>query len=654
MFTVLLTTIIYGTWTTHSTDLDCNDAFECVGRSLNDTGHTAFNGYKSGFGPTTSWHGGTTICRAAFSCDSMAFLTSISGADEYIRCEGASSCANTTITTSYDCTCYGANSCVYAQISATETNAIVQCNADQSCSFAHINNTETVHGAGAYALYNAMIDTQGIDRSTFTIDLSADYAAYGATLTCRSGHTCNIYCYGYKSCFMFYVNCIGNCIIITRFNGKNTIAPITNFTQFDANPSIPLLQDSMSFITRNEQLCNTQGMNSDDYDERRNVDIVMDTEGPICCRGRSSCIYSVIQYQGITGQYVICSGFNACHSSRIDSNNGHVFCGAREACHLSMIVNSDIVYCLGMSSCLKATITKSSNVLCFGSRSCWLADIISNGTDLNVNFTAYRAAESANIYCNVSDLCTVVCSGYESCLNTALYCDGLCDVQCDAFSGCPIGITLAPTTDPTLNPTQYPTSNPTVYPSSQPTQFPSFIPTYSTQQTSNATRNPSSNPLHSPSFNPAQHLSTYNPSFTPTVLSSQEGTLTESDHIDDLETTIVWMMVLCLILTAFAAISIFVLRNKRRKKASVSVQQQVLEMTAPKLQEVILKVNSTSNVNSKQKQNNAQTGEQDGNKMEYSRSNESSTFSADIPEGVTSSGTIKIKFPKKRTKGQFL
>eukprot|EP01083_Nonionella_stella_P184464 669761_1 len=158
MFTVLLTTIIYGTWTAYSTDLDCNYAFECVGRSLNDTGHTNFNGYKSGFGSTTSWGGGTAICRAAFSCDSMAFLMSIS--DDYIYCEGASSCANTTITTSYDCACSGANSCVYAQLSAMKS----ECNADQSCSFAHINNTETVNGAGAYALYNAMIDTQGIDR----------------------------------------------------------------------------------------------------------------------------------------------------------------------------------------------------------------------------------------------------------------------------------------------------------------------------------------------------------------------------------------------------------------------------------------------------------------------------------------------------------
>eukprot|EP01083_Nonionella_stella_P004414 12765_1 len=642
MLLLLLTTIVCNVWTSYS-DINCENAYECVGRSLNNTGHTAFNGYKSGFGPTTSWYGGSTICRAAFSCNSMDFLTSIHppGTEAYIRGEGVFACANTTITSSEYCACSGATGCVFSHLFATSSGGHIGCFGDQSCAFAYIEKTAYVLGEGSYSLYRATIDTQDLDNSTnVSIELYGDYAAYGATLTCRSGHTCNIYCYGYKSCFMFYVNCIGNCIIITRFNGKNTIAPITNFTQFDANPSIPLLQDSMSFITRNEQLCNTQGMNSDDYDERRNVDIVMDTEGPICCRGRSSCIYSVIQYQGITGQYVICSGFNACHSSRIDSNNGHVFCGAREACHLSMIVNSDIVYCLGMSSCLKATITKSSNVLCFGSRSCWLADIISNGTDLNVNFTAYRAAESANIYCNVSDLCTVVCSGYESCLNTALYCDGLCDVQCDAFSGCPIGITLAPTTDPTLNPTQYPTSNPTVYPSSQPTQFPSFIPTYSTQQTSNATRNPSSNPSSN--------------ALILTTLSSQEGTLTESDHIDDLETTIVWMMVLCLILTAFAAISIFVLRNKRRKKASVSVQQQVLEMTAPKLQEVILKVNSTSNVNSKQKQNNAQTGEQDGNKMEYSRSNESSTFSADIPEGVTSSGTIKIKFPKKRTKGEFM
>eukprot|EP01083_Nonionella_stella_P303527 1051105_1 len=302
MLTMLLTTIVYGIWTAYSTE--CNNAFECVGQSLNDTEHTAFNGYKSGFGPTTSWHGGTTICRAAFSCNSMAFLTSISGSEEYIHCEGVSSCGNTTITTSQECYCAGANSCAYTQLSA---GRFIDCQGDQSCSFAHINNTETVHGAGAYALYNAMIDTQGIDRSTFTIDLSADYAAYGATLICRSGHTCDIYCTGYTACFMFYVNCIGTCNFITRFNGKDTIAPVIDIGQFDPNPSIPILQDSMSIITRNEQFCNTQttSLNSDNYQERRDVNITMDTEGPICCRGRDSCRSSVIRYQGITGQDTI-------------------------------------------------------------------------------------------------------------------------------------------------------------------------------------------------------------------------------------------------------------------------------------------------------------------------------------------------------------
>eukprot|EP01083_Nonionella_stella_P065037 170027_1 len=514
MFTLLLTTIVYGIWTAYSTE--CNNAFECVGQSLNDTEHTAFNGYKSGFGPTTSWHGGTTICRAAFSCNSMAFLTSISGSEEYIRCEGVSSCANTTITTSQECNCAGANSCVYTQLSSGD---VIGCQGDQSCSFAHIDNTERVDGAGAYSLYKAVIDTQDIDSSTqFTIALSGDYAAYGATLICRSGYTCNIDCYGYTSCFMFYVNCLGNCKITTRSNGKFTIAPITNITQFDPNPSIPSLHDSMSITTTIEHLCNTQttSLNSDNYQERRDVNITMDTEGPICCRGRDSCRSSVIRYQGITGQDTICSGYNACRYSEIYANRGNIFCHGRVACGNSFVVNSEIVYCTAVDSCTEASITKTSTIVCSGWDSCWLAIITSDGTDLNANFTGYNSAREANIYCNVGDVCNIACRGFESCLDTTLYCDGICAVQCDELSLCPDVITLDPTeatndptlqpsepTDhPSLNPTQNPSASPTLYPSSNPTNHPSLIPTEVTESPSNPTHEPSSNPTQYPSFIP--------------------------------------------------------------------------------------------------------------------------------------------------------
>eukprot|EP01083_Nonionella_stella_P256695 879492_1 len=677
MFTVLLTTIIYGTWTAYSTDLDCNYAFECVGRSLNDTGHTAFNGYKSGFGPTTSWHGGTTICRAAFSCDSMAFLTSISGSEEYIRCEGVSSCANTTITTSQECNCAGANSCVYTQLSSGQSGDFIGCQGDQSCSFAHIDNAKWVSGAGAYSLYKAVIDTQDIDSSTqFTIALSGDYAAYGATLICRSGHTCNIDCYGYTSCFMFYLNCLGNCKITTRFNGTDTIAPITNITQFDPNPSIPLLLDSMSIITTNEHLCNTQttSLTSDNFEERRGVDITLDTEGPICCRGRNSCRNSVIQYEGITGQDIMCSGHKACRGSDIYAKNGNVFCDARLACGDSIIVNSDIVHCTAVDSCQEAIITKTSTILCSGWYSCWLANITSNGTDLDANFTGYGSAHSVTIYCNVGDVCNIVCRGYESCLDTTLHCDGICDVQCDELSLCPIVITLNPTTattDPTLqptdhpslHPTQNPTLNPTLYPSSNPTEHPSLIPTEVTESPSNPTHEPSSNPTQYPSFIPIQ-VTEHPISLYPSVQTTHDTLIgstalivqgTSSAHDGNLETlTIVSIVFVCLIFITCVIVSILIHRihkNRRDKE-----QQQATVINA---QEVISKVNSMSNVinqvNKNQSQNNGQAVEQHVNKNEHSHNNESSSFSADIDEGATTSGqTLKIKFPKKRTKGQFL
>eukprot|EP01083_Nonionella_stella_P081278 223786_1 len=129
----------------------------------------------------------------------MAFLTSLQppGTTAYIKGEGVFSCANTTIISSEECICTGANSCSSSNIQSP----LLQCKAHQSCAFASIGKTQLVYGDGSYSLYKATIDTQNINNSTnVSIKLYGDYAAYGATLTCRSGHTCNISCYGYNSC----------------------------------------------------------------------------------------------------------------------------------------------------------------------------------------------------------------------------------------------------------------------------------------------------------------------------------------------------------------------------------------------------------------------------------------------------------------------
>eukprot|EP01083_Nonionella_stella_P129369 392565_1 len=547
MSTLLLTSILYNVWIACSDEL-CDHAYECVGRSLNDPGWTSFAGYKSGFGPTTSWNGESTNCRAAFSCTSMAFLTSISDKSGSIDCDGVFSCANTTITVR-DLTCPGANSCTFSNLSLI--NLPILCEGHQSCAHAFIEKTDSIFGDAAYSLYNATIDTQGLASSfDLNIDLWSDYAAYGATLICRSGYTCNINCYAYNACYMFYVHCLGTCNFETQFRGKDTIAPITNITQLDPSSPIPALHDSLSLITRNEHLCNTHATSitrddRTDTDVTNNPSLVFTTDGPICCRGRTSCRGTIVGHNYATGQYVICSAHRACSDSIISTHDGYffsLFCGARMACYNAEISNAEIVYCWGEWSCQLTDMSKISTIVCSGPGSCYQAIIRSDGIDLNVFFSAYDSASLADIYCNVGDVCTIVCSGYDSCVDTIVYCDGICEVQCDELSDCPQVITLNPTTYPSSSPT-YPSSNPTFDPSSVPTQFPSSIPTELSQYpSSNPTLYPSShpsqhpssystnhpsliptaitetpsNPSHNPSFNPVQHLSTQYPSLNPT------------------------------------------------------------------------------------------------------------------------------------------
>eukprot|EP01083_Nonionella_stella_P099223 278973_1 len=78
----------------------------------------------------------------------------------------------------------------------------------------------------------------------------------------------------------------------------------------------------------------------------------------------------------------------------IYTNNGKVFCGGRNGCMETSIVDSDIAYCMGSEACSSANITKTASVVCSGYYSCQFAKIISNGTDLDAHFTAYRSART--------------------------------------------------------------------------------------------------------------------------------------------------------------------------------------------------------------------------------------------------------------------
>eukprot|EP01083_Nonionella_stella_P308816 1091210_1 len=467
----------------------CDVPDSCVGEALSSNTDFDINGYKAAIGPTTSFSGQMSdalLCEGALSCQSMSFIT-----ERAVKCKATQSCSNTSIVARDNIKCYGSQSCTSSILRTTtpsSTNDIL-CDGEQSCANSRIYPARALEATGTHSLYFATIYSNS--QNNLTLQLRAELAGYGGTLTCDSGHTCHIHCDGHTSCYMFFIDCIGTCHIYA----DGTMEPTTNITQFTQ------INDISRSTIATEALCNTHpnARTYDSYREQADADIVTpsDNPGPICCRAHSACEASKINCA--QGEDVICSGGFGCKDATIDANNGSVFCEAADACHSSHLHNIASLYCRGLISCQSSTVISSRYITCSGEDSCDGSTIYSAGTDLDLYLTGLKAAFRATIYCNETDWCNIMCNGYKSCSETVLHCSGTCNVYCDESSQCPVGWTSSPTEEPTANPTLY-TSMPSEAPSIDPTETPTLHPS------SGPTLRPSPSPSYIPSSAPSAHL----------------------------------------------------------------------------------------------------------------------------------------------------
>eukprot|EP01083_Nonionella_stella_P271872 921715_1 len=453
----------------------CTEPYQCVGQTISPaSGKFHINGYKAATGATTSLSNDAATatyiyCAGSFSCEGISPFTT----SAHVHCKSTRSCSNTSmvLTTDKSGKCYGFQSCVSSTLTTADT-AIIWCDGDQSCAYSHINLTSILHGSGTQSLYSATIYSQD---SSVTIALEGQLAGYGATLVCNAGHTCSISCLGRDSCYMLYVDCVNNCVIVA----DGTIAPITDINELHI--------DAID-LNNTDQMCNTHP-NAITYDahlDHANSQITIQTgnEGPVCCRGRESCVNTDIIYASANTEAVVCSGAWSCRVARIDANNGSVHCESADSCLLAEIDGTSYVYCKAMYACDTATITGSRFIMCSGKSSCINSIIYSDGSDLDLYLMGHNAGKTATIYCNQTDWCNIRCIGYTSCAETTLVCDGTCNVYCDTISQCPQDWTSSPTvlptantTEPTIHPSMYPSANPTNDPTIHPSSNPSFIPT---------------------------------------------------------------------------------------------------------------------------------------------------------------------------------
>eukprot|EP01084_Bolivina_argentea_P066192 120660_1 len=509
----------------------CDNAYQCVGTAWEPyAGDSLYSrGYKSLYGPSTSMTlAGTSssiLCYGAYSCAEMSFIST--GGE--IDCYGSHSCANIDKSSiSYidarSISCYGSNSCQNTNIRTGYREVeYIGCFGDKSCSSANIS-ARNIYAHGSQSLYGSTIDSNDFNGYVLTVYLDGYQSGFGATIICRSGDTCNIYCY-FNGCQMLFVFCEDDmdCNVILNTNDPTiTIPPIKNQSHYN--------EDAFGMIFaheyKTETLCNENSSTTfvyDNYRQKRSETINMNVHngGPVCCRGDLSCSASTLATAPIqfteTPQIMVCSGSNSCTGRHI-TTTGPTFCEGAESCHSTNIVGSDYVYCLGWNACYSSTITQSKYIYCSSYQSCYNGQIESNGNDLNIHLLGHQSGRGLDIYCTSGDECVIKCGAFESCQSdTILYCNNNCMVDCNDDTGCPVGNYTLITESPTANPTFQPTTNsqnPTFYPTINPSKNPTFYPTINPSK--NPTFYPTVNPTKSPTFYPTVNP-TKSPTFYPTV-----------------------------------------------------------------------------------------------------------------------------------------
>eukprot|EP01083_Nonionella_stella_P023758 65710_1 len=433
-----------------SVDKLCDQTKSCIGQSLNFTGRTGIYGYKAAFGPSTSYSGrGSIICGASYSCHTMQYVipTTINNEHSTISCPASNSCSNTTLANTSDLTCHGSDSCSFSNISGINNG--MQCHGYHSCANTYISNTPKIYARGAFSLYKSIIDaTQSI-----SIWLTGRLAGYGAQLTCRAGHTCDIYCQGYDSCYMFYTDCIGTCVIHSNLMTQRPIND-TQFNKIPINLTSHKLFDTEIMELNTDALCVQEDWNFDDHGEGYTQLTAVTTETiSICCRGRGACLGSQnIEYQTSTKNNLICSGQDACRFSNM-RNIDTVFCEGVRACREAPLRSIHSLYCTGSGSCKHSTMVNISYVICHAAESCMNASFSSGGSDINIYLNGYMAGQNLTIHCNEDDTCTIYCKGYSSC--------GTPTWNCEENAICIMTTSDAPTVHPTEHPIVQPTVQPT-------------------------------------------------------------------------------------------------------------------------------------------------------------------------------------------------
>eukprot|EP01084_Bolivina_argentea_P142804 250841_1 len=468
---------------TDSSEIECNNAFQCTG----DIGSSGVNqgwdevygfGYKSLFQSPSSgaWY---RYCLGGFSCAETPYIETT-----FMNCHGTSSCTNVeNIHLTHYLYAYGSSTLTNSTFSFFGT--VTDCYGDTSCAHSTFSRSSSLasyqEAYGAFSFYKTTLNISG--SGYYNAYYRGYYAGYESTMYCGNGATCRIYC-AHNGCGGLSVICDRTAFCMVYSETTSSLLPNMNIylqylngtivhknVEYNVNNTEILFWNPTVIVTNNDEECSSTAANTfDNYQEHyKGADLIYTEDvGPICCRAESSCQETSISYNSLTAS-VVCNGVDSCLNLHVISTGDlMVECSASSACYSANINGNGgiggIVYCFGYDSCDFATISKISNIFCTGYVSCDSAIISSSGTNMTLSLISYQSGQNALVTCNKNDYCSILCYGFEACLNLKLYCYGTCVIECNEDTSCPIEFTADPSQSPTLSeaPTDFPTYNPTM------------------------------------------------------------------------------------------------------------------------------------------------------------------------------------------------
>lgn len=434
---------------------------EYLNQTLNAGSSSTVNGYgyKSNYGSLSEISGRIVQGYGAFSMSKANLVNNQGSSQSY--CTGDSSCAYVNDYIGYNLQCDGINTCSHMSNISVTTN--VDCKGDHSCSYSNFYGVLSIYARGAYSLINSNIYSSG---STISVNFSANYAGYNATVFCESGDNCIINCngngctntlYNCDSCSSMTIYCnetIQNCPKTTSSSGNSD-----NYDIFDTYSvgSYSFSEDLNDISNILDIMCETDS-NAITFDDHYSV--VNSLNGSaidadiICCRGRRSC-YSLSSL--VSNEYIICSGSQACPSADYIATQ-IAYCGTWEACYNvdgsassggTYMNVSDIIYCLGFHSCGGRRIYGTQLVYASGYITFWGTklygigkviisaaqydvEIYSNGANTQLILCGWYAGNQVSFSCDTGDVCVVNCKTVDSCPSSmTIDCSGECFIECD-------------------------------------------------------------------------------------------------------------------------------------------------------------------------------------------------------------------------------